>query len=679
MIAALLRVSTDEQDTARQRLAVERYARDNGLVVSRWYEDKESRDLSHSRPAFRRMLADVEAGAISLVLIEKFDRFGVSGKEEWFYYRYIFQRQGCKIVSVHPSEGDLTAKDDRVMLTTFFGADASEREQKSISSRVLGGKLRLAERGDWVGGPAPFGYDKVCLDPAGNILWRLERTGAKEYVQTFAGGHTVRHANSPGHGKGERLRLALNDGQAAVVRRIFRLWTTERVSLMGIALLLNKEGVRLHGKPFNGTTIKFILRNPRYLGAAVWNEKLGGRFHEVQGGRIVPIPQEKRDELYRSGKKTQRILRQNPEEGWVVCEDAHPAVIDRPTWELAQQKLAEGKDDKTRAPRKEAFWLKDLLWCAGCMKPMKAGICKGKAWYYCRTYDKADHEGLAHDCRCGRNNISHDEAEKIVLAWVREKGVELQGVSDTDVTSIYRLIADNKDQSELYLQKGWRTYLQRMSEHAPDAGFRRLIAAVLDRPTISVKDMRKVEEAKAQPFAERLNALNLEYEGVVRAKSKATSVKEEAVWQKEQARLEALIEAAESLAVPLKDRLVDAKERCARIVAQLGKAIQELEGGTPRQKAEALRRLIERVVLHFRKEPLEKMARIRQALEEMPEATSAEIAELLAGRGMHVESKTVATVRNRMRRNPSPAKRFRSVFNHADIQSSFQQSASRTR
>jgi hypothetical protein len=218
-----------------------------------------------------------------------------------------------------------------------------------------------------------------------------------------------------------------------------------------------------------------------------------------------------------------------------------------------------------------------------------------------------------------------------------------------------------------------------MSEHAPDTGFRRLIAAVLDRPTISVKDMRKVEEAKAQPFAERLNALNLEYEGVVRAKSKATSVKEEAVWQKEQARLEALIEAAESLAVPLKDRLVDAKERCARIVAQLGKAIQELEGGTPRQKAEALRRLIERVVLHFRKEPLEKMARIRQALEEMPDATSAEIAELLAGRGMHVESKTVATVRNRMRRNPSPAKRFRSVFNHADIQSSFQQSASRIR
>jgi hypothetical protein len=313
------------------------------------------------------------------------------------------------------------------------------------------------------------------------------------------------------------------------------------------------------------------------------------------------------------------------------------------------------------------------------MKPMKAGIYKGKAWYYCRTYDKADHHGLAHECRCGRNNISHEEAEKIVLAWVRDKGLELQQVSDTDIASVYRLIADHKDQSELYLQQGWRSYLQRMSEHVPDTEFRDLIAAVLDQPTISPKDMRKVEDAKVQPFAQRLNALNLEYEGVVRAKSKATSSKEETVWQKEQARLEALIEVTESLAVPLRDRLLDARERCQKIIAQLDKAIQELEGGTPRQKAEALRRVIDRVVLHFRKEPMGKMARIRQALEEMPGASSAKIAKALAEEGMQVGSKTVATVRNRMRRKSITAKRFRSVFERAEIQSPFQQSASRTR
>lgn len=36
LIVALLRVSTDEQDTQRQRLAIERYAKQNGLVIARW-------------------------------------------------------------------------------------------------------------------------------------------------------------------------------------------------------------------------------------------------------------------------------------------------------------------------------------------------------------------------------------------------------------------------------------------------------------------------------------------------------------------------------------------------------------------------------------------------------------------------------------------------------------------
>jgi hypothetical protein len=448
---------------------------------------------------------------------------------------------------------------------------------------------------------------------------------------------------------------------------------------MAISVLLNKEGIRLHGKPFNGTGIKFILQNQRYLGTAIWNEKLTGRFHEIRNGQIQEIPQEQRDALYASGKKTQRILRRNPEAQWLTCPGAHPRIIDPDTFDVAQKKLAEARDEKVRAPRKQAFWLKDLLWCATCMKPMKAGFYKGKPWYFCRTYDKADHHGLTRECRCGRNNISHDEAERIVFAWVQEKGMNLKHVNDTDMASIDHLIADNKDQSDLYMKQGSRSYLQRMAAHAFDVEFQDLITAVLGQPAISVKDMRKIEDAKAQPFVQRLNALNCEYEGVVRAKSRATSSKEEAIWQTEQTRLEALIEVTESLAVPLTDRLRDAWKRCVMILEELVKARQELEGGTPGQKAEALRRVIDKVILHFRKEPMDKMARIRQVLEEMPGAKSSEIARILAERGVQVESKTVATIRNRMRYNPRPGKRFRSVFERAEIHSPFPESVSRTR
>lgn len=599
LIVALLRVSTDEQDTQRQRLAIERYAKQNGLVIARWYEDKESRDLSESRPEFQKLIAAVQSGQVLVVLIEKFDRFGVSGKEEWFYYRYIFQRKQAKIISVHPSEGDLTAKDDRTMLTTFFGADASEREQKSISTRVLSGKSRLAEQGDWLGGPAPLGYDKVCLDHAGNILWRLVRTGKNSYLQIHTGGHTVNLTSSPGRGKNERLKLDINPEQAEVVCRIFLLWTTERISLMGIATLLNREGIRLHGKPFNGTTIKFILSNKRYLGMSVWNEKLGGRFHEYKNGQIAEIPQEARDALYASGKKTKRILRRNAEEQWIVCPGAHPAIIDPDVFDLAQKKLAEVKDNKNRAPRTELLWLKDLLWCGSCMKPLKGSVHKGKAWYYCRTYDNADHQGLAASCGCGRNTISHEQAERLVNDWLGDKGLQLSVVNKQDLASLFRAIADHEEQTEICLKEdGWRSYLRKMAEYADD-DLKSIINATLSKKKLTMKDMRPVEEAKPKSLSASLESLNAEYQAVLRSKGKANSDREEAFWKTEQSRLESAMATVESLAVPLVKRLDDAIERAVKMLERLEQAREEIKGGTPRQKAEALRRLLDKVVLHF--------------------------------------------------------------------------------
>src|SRR6266404_4310486 len=214
MIAALLRVSTDEQETERQRLAIERYAEENRLKITQWFEDKESRDLAEFRPRFQEMMSLVIQQKIKIVLIEKFDRFGVSGKEEWFHYRYLFQKARCKLISVADGEGELTAKDDKTMLMGFFAADASTKEQRNIAHRALSGKARFAKDGDWVGGPAPFGYDKVCIDNQGNVLWRLVRTGKKEYKQIFTGGHCVLLPGSPGKSRNERLRLDIHEEQA---------------------------------------------------------------------------------------------------------------------------------------------------------------------------------------------------------------------------------------------------------------------------------------------------------------------------------------------------------------------------------------------------------------------------------------------------------------------------------
>lgn len=96
-----------------------------------------------------------------------------------------------------------------------------------------------------------------------------------------------------------------------------------------------------------------------------------------------------------------------------------------------------------------------------------------------------------------------------------------------------------------------------------------------------------------------LEALNAEYQAVLRSKGKANSDREEAFWKTEQSRMESAMATVESLAVPLVKRLDDAIERAFKMLERLEQAREEIKGGTPRQKAEALRRLLDKVVLHF--------------------------------------------------------------------------------
>lgn len=613
MIVALLRVSTDEQETERQRLAIERYAEENRLKIKQWFEDKESRDLAEFRPHFQEMMSLVIQQKITTVLIEKFDRFGVSGKEEWFHYRYLFQKARCKLISVSDGEGELTAKDDKTMLMGFFAADASTKEQRNIAHRALSGKARYAKDGDWVGGPAPFGYDKVCIDNQGNVLWRLIRTGKKEYRQVFTGGHCVLLSGSPGKSKNERLRLDINEEQAEIVRLIFRLWTTQRISLMGIAIRLNREGYRLHGKPFVGMGVRFILRNAKYLGKAVWNEKPMGRFKQLRNGHIVDIPEEEREELKAKRVKTQRLCRRNPEDEWIVAEDSHPAIIDPATFRLAQQKLAEVKDNKNRAPRNERFWLKDLLYCGSCLKPMKGEIHKGRAYYLCRTYANADHCGLGEQCKCGRNTVVHDEAERRITEWLADKQIKLAQVQDTgDIKAVFQAVADFQDETELLLSEGWKEYLEIMLEEldlyaqklSPDErSMRERIELVLERPEKpTAPDMATMEHLKQKVCDSKLATLESTLKEILRSKSKSSSEREQTFWQQEQVRIEKQMDKIESWAIPLSEKLRDAVDRCRNLEEQLEEVASTLEGGTNRQKAEALRRVIDRVVLHFRKE-----------------------------------------------------------------------------
>ncbi len=244
---------------------------------------------------------------------------------------------------------------------------------------------------------------------------------------------------------------------------------------------------------------------------------------------------------------------------------------------------------------------------------MKGEIHKGRAYYLCRTYAKADHSGLAEQCKCGRNTIAHEEVERRITEWLQNKQIKLARVEDTtDIKAVFQAVADFQDETELLLSEGWKEYLEIMLEEldlyaqklSPDErSMRERIELVLERPgKPTAPDMATIERLKQDVCAAKIATLHTTLKETLRSKSKSSSEREYAFWQQEQIRIEKQMDKIESWAIPFNERLRDAVERCRNLEEQLEEVATILQGGTNRQKAEALRRVIDQVILHFGKE-----------------------------------------------------------------------------
>jgi site-specific DNA recombinase len=112
------------------------------------------------------------------------------------------------------------------MLVQMLGVFA-EFEREVIIDRVIAGMERKAAKGLWTGGTTPIGY---VVDKK-----------AHNYV--------------------------IVEGEAAIVRRIFDLYTKDRLGTRAIASVLNDGGLRTkRGKPWSQRSVETVIINRHYLG-----------------------------------------------------------------------------------------------------------------------------------------------------------------------------------------------------------------------------------------------------------------------------------------------------------------------------------------------------------------------------------------------------------------------------
>lgn len=149
-----------------QKTSLKKFAEREEMQIVGIYEDAGKSGKSiEGRPAFKRMLSDIQEGLdVDYVLVYKLSRFGRNAADILNSLEFI-QSYGVNLICIE--EGIDSSQTSGKLLISVLSAVA-EIERENILEQTMNGRREKARQGKWNGGPAPYGYilkdDTLLID-----------------------------------------------------------------------------------------------------------------------------------------------------------------------------------------------------------------------------------------------------------------------------------------------------------------------------------------------------------------------------------------------------------------------------------------------------------------------------------------------------------------------------------
>jgi hypothetical protein len=625
-----IRKSTQAQDEQGQIDNVRAMLKAAGVYVPEeyWFVCTVPRAKVQGNAEFGRLMELIEADRVGTVYVESQDRWGTGDVAELFTLLGVLAAHKTRLYDLR-DKTDLTGGDDTTQIKAFLGGLKSKKEREDLAFRSL--RTRVANflaTGSWPTGTHPYGYGKACYGPDGKPLrwvWQpVNRTRGQLYYPGEDGElHPAGPADAkiPRKAKGDVIKLVPSDNPDYVraVGLIFDLYTRVGLSRRQISARLNSEGLTFNGGKFTHPDVTNILENPAYVGDTHFGKVQSGGFQTFDAKGLITAVTQKSEPRRRCASEC------------LVKQGTHKPLVDRPTWELAQQKLAGERQRACYAPRNPAYYLKQVFVCGHCGKGMTGRTemdprtRRRTVVYLCPTYVRGRCDG--HPSPCGYQRITHDAAEQLLYDKLTELGRE--DAVDTSVGARANLEAvlarlgheddEAVDTVRRWVQEGVAALLDHLrrtrdfdeqtlerlrvrADHlftwgsVPKAHFAGLPLALAEFKAA----VREAEREAAASARTRLAELRAEHAAATRSWVKATERMQE-VLRQDIERLEREIRQWEERAEPLSERLkrLDAARRARN--AEYWRLLEEWRSLEGREKGEALRRLFDRVTLFWDK------------------------------------------------------------------------------
>ncbi|MCP3169978.1 recombinase family protein [Myxococcus qinghaiensis] len=249
--AAGLEMEFNSLDAQRESCVSYVQRQPNWALVDECYDDGGFTGANMERPAFQRLMQDVDAGRVDVVVVYKVDRLSRSLLD----FAKVMERlntAGASFVSVTQnfSTADAMGRLTLNMLMSF-----AEFEREMISERTRDKVAAARRKGLWTGGRAPLGYDV------------------------------------------KDKRLVVNEYEATVVREAFELYLQHQQAST-VARLLNevgrktkrheaRSGATRAARKWTTQDVLRLLRSPLYAGFVPYGDEMHPGEHSPIVGRAT--------------------------------------------------------------------------------------------------------------------------------------------------------------------------------------------------------------------------------------------------------------------------------------------------------------------------------------------------------------------------------------------------------
>ena len=352
--AIYVRLSVEDSHThsasieTQQMIIAQFLERNPDIQVYDTYIDNGTSGTTFHRPAFQKMLSDIESGLVNCVIVKDLSRLGRNTIDTGYYIEQYFRLRNIRFIAVNENFDTFAPEDAHAGIIIPLRNMINEAYALDIGRKIKAQQRQAMKDGKFIGSRTPYGYLKAPDDCH---------------------------------------QLIIDPVTAPVVQKMFQ-WASEGAGLNTITVRLNEAG---YLPPSHYKNTQGIITHDNLMGNGNWNTRTVAKIlhAQVYTGDLVQ-------------GRTKIVDHQQVEASemeWTVVHGTHEAIISHELFETVQSILEKtAQQSKERVIREYTpNILKGKVFCACCGGSLhrQRNIRKKSADvynYYCLTNSRVGKE-----------------------------------------------------------------------------------------------------------------------------------------------------------------------------------------------------------------------------------------------------------------------------------------------